>query len=1145
MSRRGVLRVFASGAGASVLATTGLDRIEHVVAADGDLKLVKAPKLKRTSSGVEILVMLPAPSACVIEYGTTTALGNDVDSPDLTSEHTVELPNLEPGTRYYFRVVALTDNGPITSRIYKFNAPTCNGSATLCGGTCIPKCGPGATLDPASCTCVCSPGLTNCSGNAATGCETTLGTVDNCLGCGNSCDDGNACTENVCDPSTGCVATNIPDGTPCGTEGVCVNGTCADCVPGGTCGTDIDCCDDEACCGSVCVPRTALQNDINNCGACGVVCPDGPCQVASCVDGICQSAPEADGAACDDGNPCTVDDHCMAGTCMGNPAENGAGCNDGGICTDGTCVTCAPGQSCAADTDCCTDEICCGDVCVAKSALQDDPENCGACGTVCQETENLCEQVACKQGQCVIEDAEPGTACVDNPCVENGSCQDGVCQGSPVKEGTPCGVGGTCQDGTCVEPISFTAAVANTLFSDDFEGGSMAKWSTVSGVAAQSSVVAAGSYAARATGSGTVAYARTTLSTAQPEIFIRTRFKIISQGANSVYLLRTFKSSSSPLLSLFVTSSGRLATFNNATGATLTSATTVSKNTWHEVTFRVRVNSTQSLGTVWLNGSKIYDVSKTTNLGATGMKLVQIGDNVARRTFDVAFDDVAVCTGGLCPALPPATSSAPGATKSVLLSTYTHNSSRGGGVNWAKVIYRPRQMRSGLTIDDPTRGLLRVDNAGQYQGWDIFTPYNYSVHRIETIANWTVIEINRAATVAIVWRGGDSIPTWLSGWAKGGNVVVSGMSYPTFRKSFGQGKVSLGGVYSSSDSPGANATRDAYWVLLAESDGLASPMPAVPGGLAVPAPNATCPSWVHDQYTAVGPDGMRYPTWHHQIDPVYWCYHRHEHGTNWKWFGGGKKPVFGYTAAMHGMEEPHTGFKNHVFDSEDGTRWMITHHFGTAGLGRACNRFHTVDIAVLKISTGELLADLHFMGDFGKAVVNRTQAPLTPPTCPTQAADAAGSSGIRMIPSKADDAVGYEPWRVDLKQTIFGFIADFTINNPDGIVICNNSTCDQAVSTGNSGTFRFFTPNGDSAGTRFSLVAGKSTGEFFTDIYGRQIVDQGEHGAVRQYIKPGARMQVLSPGIHYYDVYAWGRKIIPSESGTGPASREGSVQAPN
>src|SRR5215510_4644526 len=45
----------------------------------------------------------------------------------------------------------------------------------------------------------------------------------------------------------------------------------------------------------------------------------------------------------------------------------------------------------------------------------------------------------------------------------------------------------------------------------------------------------------------------------------------------------------------------------------------------------------------------------------------------------------------------------------------------------------------------------------------------------------------------------------------------------------------------------------------------------------VPGPNDTCTPEVHNRYMAVGPDGLRYPTWHPPTDPS-GCTFGHEHG---------------------------------------------------------------------------------------------------------------------------------------------------------------------------------------------------------------------------------------------------------------------------
>src|SRR5439155_535816 len=125
----------------------------------------------------------------------------------------------------------------------------------------------------------------------------------------------------------------------------------------------------------------------------------------------------------------------------------------------------------------------------------------------------------------------------------------------------------------------------------------------------------------------------------------------------------------------------------------------------------------------------------------------------------------------------------------------------------------------------------------------------------------------------------------------------------------------------------------------------------------------------------------------------------------------GYRPAYGYVSARAGEQEAHTGFKSYAFTDEQGHRWLVTHHFGTGGLARACARFHAVDVAAVDTGSGALLADLHFMGDFGKAAVNTTGLPLTPPMCPSQAAvaDADQSLGVRLLPSLADGSVGYEP----------------------------------------------------------------------------------------------------------------------------------------
>ena len=67
------------------------------------------------------------------------------------------------------------------------------------------------------------------------------------------------------------------------------------------------------------------------------------------------------------------------------------------------------------------------------------------------------------------------------------------------------------------------------------------------------------------------------------------------------------------------------------------------------------------------------------------------------------------------------------------------------------------------------------------------------------------------------------------------------------------------------------------------SDGTAPEIPvalgdAVAFSLWTPGPQDSCSRAIHDSYSAVGPDGLRYPTWHPPVDPGTGCTFGHEHG---------------------------------------------------------------------------------------------------------------------------------------------------------------------------------------------------------------------------------------------------------------------------
>ena len=120
-----------------------------------------------------------------------------------------------------------------------------------------------------------------------------------------------------------------------------------------------------------------FENDVENCGGCGIRCDDDdPCTKDTCVKGECVN----EAIVCNDNNPCT-DDECVDGDCVFTPV---------------------PGRECD-DRDACTEN----DRCTATGACAGDPVICPGPGQVCLNG----ECVGCVGETC--ESVEPG--CDDDP----------------------------------------------------------------------------------------------------------------------------------------------------------------------------------------------------------------------------------------------------------------------------------------------------------------------------------------------------------------------------------------------------------------------------------------------------------------------------------------------------------------------------------------------------------------------------------------------------------------------------------------------------------------------------------------------------------------------------------------------------------
>ena len=197
------------------------------------------------------------------------------------------------------------------------------------------------------------------------------------------CDDNEQCTQDSCDPLTGCIYDSVEkNGQPCDDDNPCTTGE--NCTAGECMGSSPTICNDNS-----------------------------PCTDDSCSSqaGGCQFVPNT--APCEDGNPCTENDSCSGGDCQpGTPK----------VCEpDVPCVLvhCDPAQAGCVylpdDSKCVDDNPCTKDTCTAGSGCSNEPEDFLPCddGEPCT-VGDYCMNMLCTAGQQV-----PGCSDPDHDGLEN------------------------------------------------------------------------------------------------------------------------------------------------------------------------------------------------------------------------------------------------------------------------------------------------------------------------------------------------------------------------------------------------------------------------------------------------------------------------------------------------------------------------------------------------------------------------------------------------------------------------------------------------------------------------------------------------------------------------------------------------------
>ncbi len=224
------------------------------------------------------------------------------------------------------------------------NLNTATTSCGRCGNVCTAPTNATPVCAGGRCGTVCRAGYGDCDADPSNGCETVVPAwIIGCGACGSmGCDDMNPCTDDSCDPPTGCRHTpntaTCDDGNACTTGDVCAAGRC-------TSGAARDCDDMNACTDDACAPRTGLCSHDARTGSCddgdactlGDMCASGRCSagaprdcddmnactVDSCAPRTGTCAHDNRPGSCDDGDSCTVDDTCTDGVCAGTPGECG------------------------------------------------------------------------------------------------------------------------------------------------------------------------------------------------------------------------------------------------------------------------------------------------------------------------------------------------------------------------------------------------------------------------------------------------------------------------------------------------------------------------------------------------------------------------------------------------------------------------------------------------------------------------------------------------------------------------------------------------------------------------------------------------------------------------------------------------------
>jgi len=185
-----------------------------------------------------------------------------------------------------------------------------------------------------------------------------------------------------------------------------------------------------------------------------------------------------------------------------------------------------------------------------------------------------------------------------------------------------------------------TTSASTNIFSDGFESGSLASWTSSSGLMVETTSVHSGNYAAEGTTTNGATYAKKTLPTTYTYVHASVWYRIVSQ-VDQVNLLRVRTSGGVSIGYLYVNSSGNLGLRDDAGATTLTSLVKPGPG-WHLLELTLTLNGTSSSSAVRLDGSLVASLSDTRDWGPNPVGAFQVGEVQNARTYDVVIDDAEI-----------------------------------------------------------------------------------------------------------------------------------------------------------------------------------------------------------------------------------------------------------------------------------------------------------------------------------------------------------------------------------------------------------------------------------------------------------------------------------------------------------------------